>query len=281
MMSPSQVIKDFEFGKFTKKVFPVVLKVILILILIISEGIVLTSVYRNSKEIIRLKAEEIWPSSFDPIARFVVNIDWDTRKVTFDASPTRTYKNIVSKYIWRIDDGTGLIGESQFEHNFATPGYYRVHLSVLDSNGQSDFATCTIFFAPEEIDKVETGRSQYIEENFKEGEMTGTRVKEETTLFSWIPKGDFMNYSKYLENNIDKSDSAILLSNYIENECGFSERPYNISTLSQRVSDNNSQLAKSSAKLIASVALAVGIVGIYSVSSIVINKSLSPKIEKE
>ncbi|MBD3362657.1 hypothetical protein GF362_02975 [Candidatus Dojkabacteria bacterium] len=245
---------------FFKKKYKKILKIFLLCIFLFLEISLLLSTIPYITDLVKIKGSEIWPAAFNPIARFVANIDWENRIIEFDASISKTYKDEVEKYIWRIDDGTGLVGEKKLAHQFKYPGYYNVRLSIIDMNGQSDVASCTILFPADEIEKkVEI-------ENIQEGNENN---KETKVVYKWFPKGTFFNYSK-LAHYVDVTNSANLLSNYVNTDCGLSSRGYNVSGVYSNVTERNSMLRKSTAYIVINSSGLVLLFGIF----ILVNKKL-------
>lgn len=203
---------------------PRIFKLSLVLLFIYLEFMIIFSAIRPVGNIVSIKSSEIWPSAFDPVARFVANIDWETREVNFDASISKAYKDEVDSYIWRIDDGTGLVGTEELNHEFKYPGYYSVQLSIIDSNSQSDVATCRILFPPKRV------------------------ISEKNSI---KPKGTFFNFSKYYFRNND-SNEAEILSNYVDSDCGLSARGYNVAGINSNVSDRNSLLRTNASDIVVS-----------------------------
>lgn len=158
----------------------------------------------------KLKAHQYWPSPFSPIARFVANMNWDSKAVSLDASMSKAYQNKIKRYVWRIDDGTGLIGDGKaLQHIFKSPGYYTIKLSIIDDYDQSDEATCVVMIPAGNLQKIVT----------EEG------VKSTYQSFSWVPVGSFFNFNKLYGD--DRSAGA-LKSYYVSSDCGLSNKGYNV-----------------------------------------------------
>ena len=163
--------------------------------------------------------QELLPEKFDPIARFAANMSWETMTINLDASMSKAYQDKITNYIWRIDDGTSLVGSKTLEHHFVNPGYYLVQLSVVDQDNQSDVATCQILIPPQELEKVPT------HERFEQSKTSEEKIQDVEYL--WAPKDTFYNYSKL---NAEDQTYANLKSRYIESGCGYSNRSYNTSS---------------------------------------------------
>lgn len=160
--------------------------------------------------LVKLKAHERWPSPFSPIARFVANMEWDSKSVSLDASMSKAYQNKIKRYVWRIDDGTGLIGDGKvLQHVFKSPGYYTIKLSIIDEYDQSDEATCTVMIPTDGLQRVAA----------EEG------VKSTYQSFSWVPEGTFFNFLKL--SGEERSPGA-LKSRYVSSDCGLSNNGYNV-----------------------------------------------------
>jgi len=81
---------------------PFNLKFLILIIFTLLLGSFFYSIAGDFSTIAKIKACEIWPSPFDPISRFVTNIDWETRKVTLDGSISKAYKNAIKEYDYGI-----------------------------------------------------------------------------------------------------------------------------------------------------------------------------------
>ncbi len=169
--------------------------------------------------LIKVRASQLIPEKFTPIARFAANMDWDSKKINLDASMSKAYQDKVTNFIWRIDDGTSLVGSKTLEHQFIHPGYYLVQLSVVDADDQSDVATCQILIPPQELEKVPT------HERLAQSKDNGEKIQD--VDYDWAPKGTFFNYSKM---GMDDRSYANLKSHYIESGCGYSNKSYNTSS---------------------------------------------------
>ncbi len=162
----------------------------------------------------KIKANQLWPSPFSPVARFVANMDWSSGIVSLDATMSKAYQNNIKKYLWRIDDGTGIVSEQKaIQHKFLNPGYYNIKLSIIDDYDQSDEASCLILIPPARLQKVATGEES----------------KAGLENFAWIPEGTFFNFLKL---NADERAPGAIQSNYISSDCGLSNKGYNSETLS-------------------------------------------------
>lgn len=160
--------------------------------------------------LVKLKAHERWPSPFPPIARFVANMEWDSKSVSLDASMSKAYQGKIKRYVWRIDDGTGLVGDGKvLQHIFKSSGYYTIKLSIIDEYDQSDEATCTIMIPADNLQKVIT----------EEG------AKNTYQSFSWVPEGTFFNFLKL---SGEERSAGSLKSHYVSSDCGLSNSDYNV-----------------------------------------------------
>jgi hypothetical protein len=182
--------------------------------LVLNEGkFVITQVTNIVEAASLLAADLAYPKKFEPVARFTVNMNWDTNTIKLDGSTSKTYDDKVARYVWRIDDGSSDAESATIEHTFAHPGYYLIRLSVVDSNDQVDSATCQLFIPPAEIEPIESRRTE-----------TGVNAQtERTTIESeWAPVGTFYNYTK-----MDTTSNAALKSRFVESGCGFSNQNFN------------------------------------------------------
>jgi hypothetical protein len=170
--------------------------------------------------LIEVRASQLIPNKFTPIARFAANMDWETQTISMDASMSKAFQDKVTNYIWRIDDGTSLIGSRTFKHQFQHPGYYYIQLSIVDADNQSDVATCQILIPPKELEQITT--KEHVESIETEANQQGKDIRE--IDYQWAPKGTFFNYSKM---NRTERDYANLKSHYIESGCGYSNKRYN------------------------------------------------------
>lgn len=196
-----------------------------------------------AQELIIISARQVLPSNFDPIARFAANVDWESNTISLDASMSKAVNDQIDQFIWRIDDGSSLTGSAQFQHTFDSAGYYFIQLSIVDSNGQSDAATCRILFPPQEVREVTT---------------TNQSGETITNQSQWVPVGTFFNYTK-----LNRTSYADLTSRYVDADCGFSNKGYNVTDVSQNSSLRNRELAKQAGQFVISL-VEVGIVaGLY------------------
>jgi len=74
--------------------------------------------------LVTVRASQLIPDKFRPIARFAANIDWESKTINLDASMSKAYKDIIKNYVWHIDDGTSLVGSKTLKHIFNDSGYY-------------------------------------------------------------------------------------------------------------------------------------------------------------
>ncbi len=183
---------------------------------VLIELLLLSRLIKPVETLIKVRASQLLPQKFTPIARFAANIDWDSKTVDLDASMSKAYQDKITNFIWRIDDGTSLVGEKNLTHTFKDPGYYYIQLSIVDADNQSDVATCQILIPPQELEQVPT------HERLTETVQTAEKVKD--VDFDWAPKGTFFNYSKMAPN---ERSYANLKSHYIESGCGYSNKSYN------------------------------------------------------
>lgn len=190
----------------------------------------------------------VWSEPFQPVARFVLNMDWEKKTAKIDATMSKAYRNKIEKYIWRIDDGTGFIGDAQIEHKFHHAGRYTVQLSIVDNFGDSDSAECVLVIPPEEVEQIEIGQVKKAD---------GSTEK----LSTWVPKGSFFNYSK-LGPEVTYSD---IKSQYISSSCGLSNVGYNVSSFNSIAGSRNSLLGRGVISLIELVSGILVITGIYFV----------------
>lgn len=210
----SDEIDEKSEKNFMKKKFYIGGKKLFISILLIVEAFLFLLIINQVSVLIEVRASQIIPEKFAPISRFAADIDWETKTVNLDASMSKAFEDNIQNYIWRIDDGTSLVGEKTLKHVFKTPGYYFIQLSIVDGDNQSDSATCQILIPPEELEKVETGQT------------TTSNMSQETISsqnYEWVPVGEFYNYSKM---NYGDRSYANLMSRYVESGCGYSNRSY-------------------------------------------------------
>jgi len=202
---------------------------------VITEIMILSTLISPIETLIKVRASQLIPQKFNPIARFAANMDWDNKTITLDASMSKAFEDQITNYIWRIDDGTSLTGSKEFTHTFKNPGYYYIQLSIVDADNQSDVATCRILIPPEELEQVATH-----ERTVASPIETQQEVKD--VDYDWSPKGTFFNYSKMLSS---ERSYANLKSHYIESGCGYSNRGYNTqhSSYVDFFHDNRVQLA--------------------------------------
>ena len=166
----------------------------------------------HSLQIFKVIANSAFPIAYDPIARFAAKVDWEKQDITLDASISKVYKNKIDKYIWRIDDGTAMVGQSSMTHHFNHPGFYTVKLSIVDVNGRSDQASCEVNIPPPAIRKLIVSDQQT-----KDGKITSSEYK-------YVPEGLYFNYSKrYLEGN----SASGMQSPFVNDDCGLSLLSYN------------------------------------------------------
>lgn len=174
--------------------------------------------------LVKLKAHERWPSPFPPVARFVANMDWDSKSISIDASMSKAYQNNIKRYVWRIDDGTGVAGDSKvFRHVFRTPGYYTIKLSIIDGYDQSDEANCFVMIPPEGLQKI------VVEES----------AKDASQSFSWVPEGTFFNFLKL---SGQERYLGALKSTYVSSDCGLSNNGYNVDSPLASLSTFNTEI---------------------------------------
>ena len=190
-------------------------------IFIVLEIIVFINLIDPLETLIKVRASQLIPDKFAPIARFAANMDWDNNTIKLDASMSKAYEDKVTNYIWRIDDGTSLVGSSSLTHQFKHPGYYYIQMSVVDADNQSDSATCRVLIPPKKLDKIPS--SEQVSNSNQVGNESETVQKVE---YEWVPVGGFFNYSKM--GYRDRS-YANLTSRYIDSNCGYSNRGYNTS----------------------------------------------------
>jgi hypothetical protein len=186
---------------------------------LVAELILFFRILSPIQTLIKVRASQLVPEKFNPIARFAANMNWETRTLNLDASMSKAYEDKISNYIWRIDDGTSLVGSKSLEHKFTDPGYYLIQLSVVDQDNQSDVATCQILIPPTELEKVVT------HEQVEQSKTTQDKVAD--VDYDWAPKGTFFNYSKMARG---ERSYANLKSQYIESGCGYSNTGYNTSS---------------------------------------------------
>lgn len=193
----------------------------------------------------KIKASQLWPSPFSPIARFVANMDWPSGVISLDATMSKAYQNRIRKYLWRIDDGTGIVSEEMtLKHKFLNPGYYNIKLSIIDDYGQSDEASCLILIPPVRLQKV----------------VTGEVSKSGAESFSWIPEGIFFNFLKL---GVDEREPGAIQSNYISSDCGLSNNGYNNESFTGDLISLNSERREGLAGLFNGLleVLGLGIIG--------------------
>lgn len=183
-----------------------------IVFIMTSWAIVQEEVIPGITTLAKIKGNQIWPAPFPPVARFVANMDWETKTVSLDASMSKAYENRVKKFLWRIDDGTGIVSEEDLlKHTFKNPGYYTIKLSIIDRLDKSDEATCLILIPPPSLQKVVTEKVS----------------QDSSETFSWVPEGTFFNYLKIDSYN---RVPGTLQSHYISSDCGLSNQEYNVGT---------------------------------------------------
>lgn len=231
---------------------------------LVTIGIIMAMALLATRDLVSVVGMRIWPSAYDPVARFVANMNWETNTVHLDATMSKAFEDKIEKYIWRIDDGTSLVGGEKLDHVFSDPGLYYIQLSIIDQNQQSDVATCQIMIPPLEVEKVSMG---------ERSEIRGGDSLVEDTSYIWAPVGTFYNFSKLPDYKQSYSD---LRSRYVDSGCGLSSSGYNISDLSSNVSYQARQMQR----VIASFALyAVGAVvstGVY----FLVKKGLIKELKK-
>lgn len=183
-----------------------------LVVIMITWDIVQFQIIDGFTSLAKIKGNQIWPSPFPPVARFVANMDWETRTVSLDASMSKVYEGKVKKFLWRIDDGTGIVSvEDLLKHTFENPGYYTIKLSIIDELDKSDEATCLILIPPSSLQKV----------------VTKEALEDSSETFSWVPEGTFFNYLKI--DNYDRVPGT-LRSPYMGSDCGLSTQEYNVGT---------------------------------------------------
>lgn len=236
--SVDQIFKIILKSNFTQK--------ILSLFIILIEIIFLARLISPIETLLKVRTSQLIPVKFNPIARFVANMDWETMTIKLDASMSKAYEDKITNYIWRIDDGTSLVGETTLEHRFINPGYYLIQLSVVDADNQSDVATCQILIPPAELEQITT------HERLTESTSDEDRIQD--TDYAWAPKGTFFNYSKMQYN---ERSYANLKSHYIESGCDYSNKAYN--TLSNSYIDflHNDQVQRAFASILRTGILAL------------------------
>lgn len=190
---------------------------LLVVVLVLAELINLVKLFTPAETLIKIRASQLIPDKFNPIARFAANMDWDKQTIALDASMSKAYQDQIVNYIWRIDDGTSLVGVKNLTHTFTHPGYYYIQLSVVDQDNQSDSATCVLLIPPQDLEQVAVHEKKIVANN---------QLNQETQDidYDWAPKGTFFNYSKM---DATERSYANLKSRYIESGCGYSNRTYN------------------------------------------------------
>ena len=166
--------------------------------------------------LVTVRASQLIPDKFRPIARFAANMDWESKTINLDASMSKAYKDVIKNYVWRIDDGTSLIGSKTLKHIFSDPGYYYIQLSIVDGDDQSDSATCQILIPPKEIERIP--KSEKLTQSYVATE------KITDVEYDLVPVGTFFNYTKM---SMDQRSYANLKSQYIESGYGYSNTGYN------------------------------------------------------
>ncbi len=227
-------------------------------------GLILAKAVLATYDLVSVVGIKIWPSAYDPVARFVANMNWETNTVHLDATMSKAFEDKIEKYIWRIDDGTSLVGREKLDHTFSDPGLYYIQLSIIDQNQQSDVATCQIMIPPLEVEKVSTGERL---------ETRGGDSMVEEASYIWAPVGTFYNFSKLPDYKQSYSD---LRSRYVDSGCGLSSSGYNISDLSSNVSYQARQMQRIIASFALYVAGAIVSTGVY----FLVKKSLINELEK-
>ncbi len=225
----------------------------LTLTFVVVELIVFSSVLSPIEALIKVRASQLIPQKFNPIARFAANMDWDSKTIKLDASMSKAYGDKIENYIWRIDDGTSSTGSTTFTHTFKNPGYYYIQLSIVDADNQSDVATCRILIPPQELEQVATHERTVASSSNAQQE-----VKD--IDYDWAPEGTFFNYSKMAKA---ERSYANLKSNYIESGCGYSNRGYNTNHNSYIDFFHNNRVQKALADI-----MRVGLIGVLFVPTI-------------
>lgn len=233
---------------------------VLIAGLVFALGIAVGNIYN----LVQIAGMRIWPSAYDPVARFVANMDWETNTVHLDATMSKAFEDKIDKFIWRIDDGTSLVAGDKLDHTFENPGYYYIQLSIVDQNQQSDVATCQIMVPPEEVERVSMSERSEVR--------SGESLVEDTS-YIWAPVGTFYNYSKLPYNSQSYSD---LKSRYVDSNCGLSSRGYNIQDVSSNVSYQARRIRKATANLVMTGVGAIIAVGVY----LLVKRGLKKEMEK-
>lgn len=198
-------------------IFLTIISVWLLSTLFTLARIEITVLYNSTKKLVEsstlLIADLKSPQKFVPVARFTSNMDWETNTISLDGSTSKTFDGNVSRYVWRIDDGSSDSNAEKFTHTFNHPGYYLIRLSVIDSIEQVDSATCQIYVPPEEIEAIQSQQKQNTDSD--QNQLTNTSIE-------WAPVGTFYNYTKM--RNVS---NAALKSRYVESGCGLSNRNFN------------------------------------------------------
>ena len=165
------------------------------------------------------RLEQKYPLPIQPVARFTTSIDWKNRTINLDGSMSKTFNNNIDKYIWRIDDGTSLITtDNHLSHKFDYPGYYYIQMSIIDDNGQSDVADCTILMPTSNLKKILSTEYGYDQDKTQ-------------ASYDWVPNETFFNYDKLLPST---QTYAGLTSPFVSSDCGLSTVSYN-----QEIATNN------------------------------------------
>jgi|GEM_PF-7026958 len=232
---------------------------------LITVGIIVAMALLATRDLVSVVGMKIWPSAYDPVARFVANMNWETNTLHLDATMSKAFEDKIEKYIWRIDDGTSLVGGEKLDHTFSDPGYYYIQLSIVDQNQQSDVATCQILIPPAEVEKV--SMAERLETRGDESLLV------EDTDYIWAPVGTFYNYSKIPEYKQSYSD---LRSRYVDSGCGLSSSGYNI----QDVSSNVSYQTRQFRKIIASLSFYAIELVIASGVYLLVKKGLTKELKK-
>lgn len=217
--------------------------------------------------LVAIRASQLIPDKFQPIARFAANMDWESKTISLDASMSKTYKDVIKNYVWRIDDGTSFIGTKTLKHTFSDPGYYYIQLSIVDGDDQSDVATCQILIPPKEVERISKS------ETLTESNVVPEKVTD--VKYDLAPVGTFFNYTKM---DSDQRSYANLKSQYIESGCGYSNTTYN--TASNTLADflHNYDVQQALATMLGSVLIGfVAIPFIYVFLVIVIKRKIHKK----
>lgn len=254
--STTEVVKTeksgFDFKKITEggvKLVNTLIQVLLIVVFVVVEVLIGVQLGRDIYEIGKIQLVKVLPIASPPVARFITKINWETRTIEFDAAPSKTFNNQVDKSIWRIDDGFSSMDGLKMTHTFASPGYYQVLFSLIDTNGQSDQADCRILFPPTELDQIP------MTENISE--KSSDNIQKQI-VYKSVPKGVFFNYSKLGANG-----AGDLKSPFVETGCGFSNTAYNSYDLYQNISQKNLMLRRTIPRISLMAIVMIGVLGVF------------------